>query len=104
MVMHKFDIGDLAIVIGAPPEWTPDCGSPNYTGQIVTIIGNLVTLCNEVSGRTADVYPVDIKSAHIDTRICFEPHHLKPYYDGNEKSEWDESIFKPKELVRCLSD
>ena len=32
---------------------------------------------------------------------CIDIRYIKKKYDGNEKTEWDESIFKPKELVVC---
>ena len=99
--MATFNIGDKAIVIGLPKEYLlASAKSPDYTGTIVIIIESLKWRYHSMSGRRAQVYTVDIKGIN-GGNICFEPQHLKPYYDGNEVTEWDKSIFVPKELVKC---
>ena len=98
--MNKFEVGDKAIVIGKPPEWTPPW--PDYTGQIVTIIEPLQSAYNGVSGRLALVYVTDIPAIEAGTMIAFEPHDLKPI-DGDEEASWEQveeiTDWRPKELV-----
>lgn len=96
---HKFEVGDKAIIIE-----NYDIQPRNFIGEIVTIVEPLQLLTNTASRKKALVYLVDLPSNGHGGLAGFEPHMLKPYYDGNEKTEWDESIFKPKELVRCLND
>ena len=104
MAIPKFNVGDKAIVIGRPEECLlPEADSPDHTGTIVTIIESLQWMRNGMSGRCAEVYVVDIRGLN-GGNVCFEPRHLKPYYDGNEVAEWDKSIFVPKELVKCQSE
>lgn len=32
--------------------------------------------------------------------FTFLENHLEPVYDGDEKSSWSESVWKPKELIK----
>ena len=93
--MNKFEVGDRAIIVNTPFS--------EMNGQEVTITSEGKFMYNIFFPDGVIVYKIDIKlpkTPESDRAGVPEP-NLKPIYDGNEKTEWDESIFKPKELVVC---
>lgn len=105
-MVYKFEPGDLAVVIGCESNDDP----LGVIGTTVTILAPATEAYNCHTKELAVVYPVDIdfpvvgKPVHPGESVytAFRPEHLRPKYDGDkhEVTEWDEDLFKPKELIR----
>jgi len=81
--------GDRAVLYAVNPT-----KHKRYVGGLCTII----SLTSDLAG----CFSVDIDecpSGHPNGWVI-KPKYLRPIYDGNEKSEWDEEIFVPKTLER----
>ena len=102
--MGKFKVGDFVQVI---KDYSHDenCGHGSFIGQMFTIIGQAY-MFNDASGRGAYINIVDEPSGVSGSVIGFEDEYLRLVPGNNcyEKTEWDESIFKPRELVRIEND
>ena len=96
-MIHKFKVNDKAIVIGTIQEAGPN--SVSYIGDIVTITSVLIWRTHGHSGRRGQVHDVDLRSKVTGGPLAFEPHLLKPYYDGNSIVGWETVEWKPKEII-----
>ena len=97
--MNRFEVGDKAIIVNTPFS--------SGNGQEVTITSSGELMYNEVFPNGVIVYEVDMylcENWEDADRIGMPEPCLRPFYDGNEKTEGDESIFKPKELVVCPNE
>lgn len=105
-MIHRFEVGDRAKVIGVPPEWEP--GMIDLRGEVVTITGQLEMMHNQVSGRPAMVYPTDAVPLFPKVIIAFEPHDLKPIDDNGEKASWEQvkriTGWRPRETVHVETE
>ena len=101
--MSKFKIGDKVIIIAHSIEYIP--GMYSYIGEITEIVSELESLYNNLSGRLAKVYRLDLVSPN-GNQVSMEPHCLKHIYDGDEKSSWEDmkDLWQPKELEKCPSE
>jgi hypothetical protein len=101
--MGKFQLGDIVEVIkDYPPEECPD---RSYLGEVYTIVAQTFAI-HDISGRAAFINVVDERASVPGHMVGFEDEYLRKVDDGDcyEKTEWDESIFKPRELVRIEND
>ena len=107
--MSKFNVGDTVMVI---KDYSSIELGPNSSrlGQVFTIIG-IQVMYNIYSGRSALVNVVNerAKSNLPGTVLGFEDEYLKRIDDNDdgrcyEKTEWDDAIYKPRELVRIEND
>lgn len=102
---HKFEPGDLAVVIGCESNDDP----LKVIGLTVTVLSPVMEAYNCHTKEKALVHAVDIDRPIVGNPVhpgetvytAFRPEHLRPKYDGdeNEVTEWDEDLFKPKELI-----
>lgn len=102
--MGKFKVGDVVEVI-KDYQGDENCGHGSFIGRVFTIIGQAF-MFNDGSGRGAHINILDEPSGVYGSVIGFEDEYLRlvPGDDCYEKTEWDESIYKPKELVRIEND
>ena len=96
--MNKFSNGDGAIIVNTP--------FPDLNGVEVTVTSNGQFMYNEWHLDGAIVYTVDIELLCLgacDMIGIAEP-YLRPIYNGNKKTSWDDCEFKPSdlELIKVL--
>jgi hypothetical protein len=85
-MMAKFGVGMKVKILPCPSEAHND-----WAGQIAIITKPSV---HYLGGWILDL------PKHGDYDLAFAEVHLKPVYDGDEKSSWSECAWKPKELVK----
>ena len=83
--MNNGKIGDRAILVRFDGDWLLD-GLESFIGEEVTLVG-----------PASLGWRLDLPGYSRDLD-CSE-RHLKPLYDGNEKTSWEDCVWKPKELV-----
>jgi len=94
----KWRVGDIAIFIYTP--------NGKAVGKETEVLSNLYSARNDTESgeiRCGDlVHHVDYKPVRKGCRCIVRPEWLGKLPDGNQASTWDETIFKPKELVPIL--
>jgi len=105
--MTHFHPGDRVLIIGS--EGPHD----RHIGEVATVVSDGKLMQNTVTDDLATVYAVDIEvplevqllaALKGTTGVCaaYRAEHLKKLDDdGDERevTEWDDCVFKPKELV-----
>jgi hypothetical protein len=96
-----FSPGDKVIVTGVEGSYDHH----GFIGTVTTIVRGPCRMVNAMTKEWHDVYIVDLPSPTPlgeDDYIGFRAQHLKPYYDGNQKTEWEEGEWQPISLERVL--
>ena len=76
---------------------------PHLLGEIVTITGPR-KLCECTDGDRWLGYEVDLDLQHLDGKVYVvrpPEESLKPIYDGDQPSTWEECAWRPKELEKA---
>lgn len=87
--MDKFKLGDKVKVV---------LKETNLTGNIYTII-EIKLAKSKDSNKILKVNFVDEVHDSDGIRVAFEDSDLELIYDGDEKSNWSECVWKPKEKI-----
>lgn len=90
----KFNPGDIVQIIGAVTH-------QDNIGKITSIISYVGDVISENGKPYHDIYHLELPSLMgegywLGARGC----DLKLIYDGNQKTTWDTSVFKPQVLER----
>lgn len=83
--MSSFKVGDRVQIIG--------CSNPDNRAAIGT-----ETTITELPLWWADWYEVDLLHPTIGGRYYVHVTHLKPIYDGHEKTSWSECAWQPNSV------
>ena len=89
-------VGDRAVIL-----WSV---TGKQVGNITTVLSDLYPAKNDSIGfLNGDmVHDIDAKPYNSRATACsIKPEHLGPIPDANEKTTWNECVFKPKVLERC---
>lgn len=84
-------IGDRAIILKSV--------TGKQVGKVTTVLSDLYPVGNdtEMYFKGDMVHEIDAKPYNSRLKICvIKPEHLGPIPDANEKTTWDECVFKPK--------
>ena len=97
----RFSPGDKVVIIDGARERERE-----RIGEVVTITSPLRPLVyqSETHGGISFFYETDItikgrQGLALSYTYVYRDCDLKPFYDGNEKTSWEDCVFKPKELV-----
>lgn len=88
---RKFSVGDRVRIVH------PQSDKYGQVHTVVRVRTNATLIVNNGPEITVPVaYEVDAEPTHPEAKWCgYQPHHLEPYYDGNEKTSWSDCVWKP---------
>lgn len=99
----SFKAGDRVVKLGQPlgspdgKSWTIiNRVKPGQIGTVASYVGHLPTR----SGNVPEAYRVIWDGTGDQAVSAYFLQKIDEYYDGNEKTTWDDCPFKPRELVR----
>ena len=75
-----------------------NCPGTSGHGQECTVMSSLQLFCPGLMGESFMGHRVDLP--HSQLKWCaYEAHELIPIYDGHEPCSWEDSVWRPTELV-----